>query len=201
MGSIGAQKATNARTIDNMNEAQLDKEIARQEAIIKRAESRMKKTDITGTASAKAMQNAFPLGVGGDGWSAARRRAQLKSIERDTRRAAEFSQAREDKKNAEATLKSLTDAKKEIKGTGKTLSQIREERVKQAVANTQSTLKWKTTQKGGYTANGGYQPKVIQAGKFEIHGSEGYYTIYKDGKRVGSTDKLSKAKAYAERNK
>lgn len=201
MGSVGAQKATNARTIENMNEAQLDKEIARQNAIISRAEKSMQKNNITNSQHAQAMQNAFPLGVGGDGWSAERRRAQLRSIESDTRKAANYAQAYDAKRNAEARLKSLTDAKNEIKGTGKTQSQIREEKAKQAVANTKNTLKWITTQKGGFTANGGYQPKVIKAGVFEIHGSNGLYTIYKNGKRVGSTDKLSKAKAYAERNK
>ena len=203
MGGRGVttQQATNARAIDNMNEAQLDKEIARQETIISRAEKTMQKNNITNTAEAKAMQEAFPLGVGGDGWSAERRRAQQRGIERDTKKAAEYTQAYNTKRSAEARLKNLTDAKKEIQGTGKTLNQIREERAKQVVANTESTLKWTTTQKGGYTSNGGYQPKVIKAGSFEIHGSDGLYTIYKDGKRMGSTDKLSKAKAYAERHK
>lgn len=198
---ITTQQATNARAIDSMNEAQLDKEIARQETIISRAEKTMQKNDITSTAGAKAMQEAFPLGVGGDGWSAERRRAQQRGIERDTKRATEYTQAYNTKRNAEARLKNLTDAKKEVQGTGKTQSQIKTEKVKQIVANTQSTLKWKTVQKGGYTSNGGYQPKVIRAGDFEIHGSEGLYTIYKNGNRVGSTDKLSKAKAYVERKK
>lgn len=36
---------------------------------------------------------------------------------------------------------------------------------------------------------------------YEIHGSSGLYTIYKNGRMIGTTDKLSKAKAYAERKK
>ena len=202
MGSVGAseQTATRSLVIDNMNEKQLDNEIALQERIIARSDKAMQKY---GGQSAynKAMNEAFPLGAGGDGWTQARINERNRNIEVDVKRAKAYTTAYEAKQSAETRLKNLTEAKKQVAGTGKTLSQLREERVKEAVKNTVSTLKWSTTQKGGFTKDGGYMPRVIKAGNMEIRGSEGLYTIYKDGKELGRTDKLSKAKAFAERKK
>ena len=194
------QVPTKARIIDNMNEAQLDIEIKDAKAAIARAEKAMDKNNITNSANAKALQEAFPLGVGGDGWSAQRKKARDKGLERDAKRAKQYTEAYNQKKAAEARLKSLENAKKQVAGTDKTLSQIREEATQKAIKETPTTLKWKTTQKGGWS-NGAFAPKIISAGNFQIHGENGFYTIYENGKRLGSTDKLSKAKAYVERRK
>lgn len=199
-GGGNNSKPTKARDIENMNEAQLDKEIKDAKSNISRAEKIMSKNDITDTADAKAMQNAFPLGVGGDGWSAERRKARNKGIERDAVKAKAYTEAYTQKKASETRLKNLEDAKKQVAGTGKTLKQIRKEKQAQAVKNTTKTLTWKTTQKGGWV-NGAYRPKVISAGEFEIHGSDGLYSIFKNGTLLGRTDKLSKAKAYVENKK
>ena len=193
-------KPTKARDIENMNEAQLDKEIKDAKANISRVEKIMSKNNIINTADAKAMQKAFPLGVGGDGWSAERTKARNKGLERDAVKAKAYTEAYTKKETFETRLKNLEKAKKKVAGTGKTSKQIREENQTRAIKNTVKTLKWKTTQKGGWS-NGGYKPKIISAGEFEIHGSAGLYSIFKNGNLLGRTDKLSKAKAYVERKK
>lgn len=198
MGSIGAEKATNARAIENMNEAQIDKEIRAAERRLASAERAIERNGQT--AQEKAMQEAFPLGVGGDGWTAARRRQFDRQRDASLARATRYTEAVQRRDEAQRRIEQLQTAKNEVRGTGKTQAQLREERVKQAIKNTESTLKWKTTQKGGFDGSV-YTPKIIKAGAYEIHGSSGLYTIYKNGKMVGRTDKLSKAKAYAERNK
>lgn len=44
MGSVGANKATNARSIENMNEAQLNREIAKEQRRIESAEKTSRKS-------------------------------------------------------------------------------------------------------------------------------------------------------------
>ena len=195
--SASQQKATNARDIENMNEAQLNKEIAKTQRTIDKLDSVMKKNSLD-SAESRAMREAFPLGVGMR--TAAQQRKQAAINERDVQKAKAYTDALDSKKAAETHLKALQDAKKQIAGTGKTQKQIREEKAKKAVANTPKTLKWKTTQKGGWV-NGGFAPKIMKAGNVEIHSFGGIYELWKDGKQVGRTDKLSKAKAAAERLK
>ena len=203
MGSRGAssgkgkQKATNATAIENMNEAQLDKEISKTQREIGRLDKIIDKNSLD-TAETRAMREAFPLGVGYA--TAAQQRKQAQANERDVKKAVAYTDALNAKKAAETRLAALNKAKGSVKGTGKTQKEINAEKTKKAVESTPKTLSWKTTQKGGWS-NGGYAPKIIKAGNIEIHGSDGLYTIFKDGKQVGRTDKLSKAKAWAERNK
>lgn len=190
------QQATTARFIENMNEAQLDNEIAQAKRDIARAEKIMDKNSID-TAEARAMRETFPLGYGA---KTEKQIAQIgKMNERDAYKAKAYTEAWSDKKSTETRLKNLEQAKKSVKGTGKTQKQINSERTKKAVESAPKALKWKTTNKGGYTASGGYQPKIIKAGNFEIHGTSGYYTVFRDGKQVGSVNKISTAKALAER--
>lgn len=191
------QQATNARLIENMNEAQLNNEIAQAKRDIARAESTMGRNSITNTAEAKAMREAFPLGYGGKTEKQIARMGKMN--ERDAHKAKTYTEAWSDKKSAETRLEKLEQAKKSVKGTGKTQKQINAEKTKNAVETAPKSLTWKTTSKGSYTASGGYQPKIIKAGNFEIHGTSGYYTIYRDGKQVGSVNKLSTAKAFAEK--
>ena len=191
------QQATNARLIENMNEAQINNEIAQTKRDIAKAESAIGRNNITNTAEARAMREAFPLGYGG---KTEKQIAQIGKLnERDAHKAKAYTEAWSDKKSAETRLEKLEQAKKAVKGTGKTQKQINAEKQKNAVETAPKSLTWKTTNKGSYTATGGYQPKIIKAGNFEIHGTSGYYTIYRDGKEVGSANKLSTAKAFAER--
>lgn len=203
MGSRGAssgkgkQKATNARDIENMNEAQLNKEIAKTQRNIDRLDAVMNKNSLD-SAESRAMREAFPLGVGMR--TEAQKRKQAAANERDVKKAVAFTDAMDSKKAAETRLTALEKAKKQVKGTGKTQKQINAEKAKKAVESTPKTLTWKTTQKGGWV-NGGYAPKIMKAGNVEIHSFGGIYELWKDGKQIGRTDKLSKAKAAAERIK
>lgn len=191
------QQATNARFIENMNEVQIDNEIAQAKRDIARAESTMGRNNITNTAEAKAMREAFPLGYGGKTETQIAKMGKMN--ERDAHKAKTYTEAWSDKKSAETRLEKLEQAKKSVKGTGKTQKQINAEKTKNAVESAPKSLTWKTMNKGGYTSNGGYQPKVIKAGNFEIHGTSGFYSVYRDGKQVGRTNKLSTAKAFAEK--
>ena len=190
------QQATNARLIENMNEAQLDNEIAQAKRDIARAEKIMDKNSID-TAEMREMREAFPLGYGAKTEKQIARMGKMN--ERDAQKAKAYTEAWSDKKSTETRLKNLEQAKKSVNGTGKTQKQINSERTKKAVKSAPKALKWETTNKGGYTANGGYQPKIIKAGNFEIHGTSGYYTVYQNGKQVGSVNKISTAKALAEK--
>ena len=120
--------------------------------------------------------------------------------ERDAHKAKTYTEAWSEKETAKTRLAKLEEAKKKVKGTGKTEKQIQDEATKKAVETATKTLNWKTTQKESWS-NGGFKPKVIKAGNMEIHGSNGFYSVYKDGKLITRTDKLSKAKAYAEKAK
>ena len=194
-----AQEPTKAVKIENMNEAQLNAEIRKTERAIDRAEKTMNSNSVLNRGSERAMRDAFPLGAGGDGWSSSRRRQNSREISRNVSSAKKYTEAADKKTAAETRLQKLKDAKKQVQGTGKTQAKIRAEATKKAVNNTKTTMKWKTTQKGGWS-NGGYSPKVIKSGNYEIHGSDGLYSVYKDGRRIGSTSKLSSAKSYVERD-
>lgn len=200
-GGGGVKQApTNARVIENMNEAQLDLEIRKAKREIKAAEKTMGANNITDTAEARAMREAFPLGVGGDGWTAQRRRAQARGLQRDLNKAVKYTEANKKKATAETRLKKLEKARNEVKGTGKTQGELNAEKRAKAEKAAPKTMTWKTTQKGGWS-NGGYSPKIISAGDFQIHGESGFYSVYKNGKLIGRTNKLSSAKAYAEKAK
>lgn len=181
------QKATNARDIENMNEAQLNKEIAKAERSIARANKIMGINDITANTAAKARQETFPLGVGGDGWSDARKKANTKSIQSDVNKAVKYDDAYNAKKSAETRLKALQNAKKQVAGTGKTQKQIKEERLK----NTKSTMTWKKEKSpNGWT--------VSKSGDFSISHLDGTYGIEHKGKNIGFVNTLKKAKSIAE---
>lgn len=89
------------------------------------------------------------------------------------------------------------NAKKQVSGTGKTQSQLSKS-AKAAVTKSGNALKWKTTNKGGYTADGGYMSKEISAGSYKIRGSSGVFRIYDGSKQIGGASKLSDAKAFVE---
>ena len=199
MGSVGTQQATNAVFIENMNEQQIDAEINKTEKRINQLNKILEKNDITNSAKAKALADAFPLGVGGDGWTDTKKKAKEKDLVSDVKKAKKYTDAYDEKKALQTKLNSLQKAKKEIAGTGKTQKQLQEEKL-QKLASNPTTLKWKTTQKSGWV-NGAYYPKIIKSGNMEIHGSDGFFTIYKDGVKIGSTQKLSVAKGIAEKYK
>lgn len=180
---------TNALKIENMNEAQLDNEIAKTQREIDRLDSVMKNN-----TKESELTKQFPLGVGGSGWSADRKKQFVKNIESETKQAKNFTDAYKDKESLKNRLDALNKAKEQVKGTGKTQEQLKQN----VINNTQSTINWEK----GKIANpyGKGEINVIKANGYEIRSVDnGFYSIYKDGKSVGNTNKLKDAKAYVER--
>lgn len=162
--------ATNARNIENMNESQLNKEIARTKKKIGSYD--------------KAM-------------SESQKRTQFERMDRVVDKAVSFTSAYDKKQSAQNRLSELQKAKKQVSGTGKTQSELAA-KAKSAAAKSGDELKWKTTNKGGYTADGGYMSKEISAGSYKIRGSSGVFRIYDGSKQIGGASKLSDAKAFVE---
>lgn len=166
--------ATNVRNIENMNEAQLNKEIARTKKKIGSYD--------------KAM-------------SESQKRTQFERMDRVVDKAVSFASAYDKKQSAQNRLSELQKAKKQVSGTGKTQSELAAKAKNTAKKNalkSSNSLKWKTTNKGGYTADGGYMSKEISAGSYKIRGSSGVFRIYDGSKQIGGASKLSDAKAFVE---
>ena len=180
-----------------MNEAQLDREIAKTEKKINRLDSSMRK-NLEESGYSKSMREAFPLSSGGDGWSKAGRNRQEKERTASLKKAKNYVDARKQKETAEKRLSEMQKAKKQVHGSGKTQSQLSRETRATAVKNNSGALKWKTTNKGGYTADGGYMSKEISSGNYKIRGSSGVFRIYDGSKQIGSASKLNDAKAFIE---
>lgn len=168
--ALSGQAATNARNVENMNEAQLDKEIARTKKKIGSYD--------------KAM-------------SESQKRTQFERMDRVVDKAVSYTSAYDKKQSAQSRLSELQKAKKQVSGTGKTQSEL-VAKAKSAAVKSSNALKWKTTNKGGYTADGGYMSKEISSGDFKIRGSSGVFSIYDGSKRIGGASKLSDAKAFVE---
>lgn len=188
--------ATNARSIENMNEAQLDKEISKLQDKIKNLDSSMSRS-LEESGYSKSMREAFPLSSGGDGWSKAGRSRQEKERTASLKKAKNYVDARAQKETAAKRLSELQKTKKQVSGTGKTQSQLSKS-AKAAATKSGDALKWKTTNKGGYTSDGGYMSKEISAGSYKIRGSGGVFRIYDGSKQIGGASKLSDAKAFVE---
>ena len=162
--------ATNARSIENMNEAQIDKEIARAKKKIGSYEKTM---------------------------SESQKRTQFERMDRVVDKAVSYTSAYDKKQSAQSRLSELQKAKKQVSGTGKTQSQLSKS-AKAAATKSGDAIKWKTTNKGGYTSDGGYMSKEISAGSYKIRGSSGVFRIYDGSKQIGGASKLSDAKAFVE---
>lgn len=186
------QKPTKAKYIENMNEAQLDLEIAKQQRIIDSANRAM------GNIPQSENIGAIPLTQTMRG----KTQSQInRVIERSVGQSRNFTDAYKKRERAQKKLAALQKAKNEVAGTGKTQSELQKKKQEKAKAGAKQTLQWKQTSKGGWEG-GGYSPKIIKAGNLEIHGNSGYYSVYKDGVlKMQGVSKLSDAKAYAEKLK
>ena len=129
--------------------------------------------------------------------SESQKRTQFERMDRVVDKAVSFTSAYDKKQSAQNRLSELQKAKKQVSGTGKTQSQLSKS-AKAAVTKSDNALKWKTTNKGGYTADGGYMSKEISAGSYKIRGSSGVFRIYDGSKQIGGASKLSDAKAFVE---
>lgn len=187
------QKATRARAIENMNEAQLNLEIAKATATRDKLRETKEKTLNTISSSMQDAHKNMPLGFGHED----RSKTVNNIISRERNKFLQFGKKlseTEDKLSAaEKRLSNLQRALNGVKGTGQTQREKQEQPQKIAP----KTMKWATTQKGEYSG-GGYKPQIIKSGDYEIRGSSGYYRVYHNGKQLSTVSKLSEAKNFAE---
>ena len=202
MGGRGSSnpgsKATNARDINNMNEAQIDKEIKKAERQLHSAERQYEK-NIGESANSKAMRDAFPLGSGGLTKSDAERFAANVS-ERELARSKRVVEAIQKREAAKKRIERLNAAKGKVKGTNKTVNQLEKEKAEQRSKSTQTTMKWSISQKSERTANGGLKPRIIKSGDYEIRGNSILHVMHA-GKEIGVASSLKGAKELAENHK
>ena len=150
-GGSGGGVLTNARNIENMNEAQLNRELGIAKRKLKKAQDDRRRYGGE-TSEDAAMREAFPLGAGGMSRAEAQRYAGQKS-EQSLERSKKLSDAIEREAQQERRIDALEKAKRDVAGTGKTQKDLATERKKTAAGE----LKWKTTKSGNkttYSADG-----------------------------------------------
>ena len=103
---------TKATKIENINEMQLDSEIESTQRAIDRLNKIMGNNKMSDDLS-----KDFPLGVGGSGWSADRKKQFSKNIERDTQKAKNYVDAYNERESLQNRLDALNKAKEQVKGT------------------------------------------------------------------------------------
>lgn len=166
------QNPTNAKAIENMNEAQLDIEIAKQQKIIDSADR------VMGNTPKQENIGAIPLGQLTRGKTQAQKD---KIIERSVNQVKKYTDAYDKKEAAETRLKSLQKAKKEVSGTGKTQKDLLSEKKKQAA---KSSGDWKSVRtKEGTMYSQGENTITKQKGSslFWLNGKY-YYNSLSDAK-------------------
>lgn len=179
--------------IENMNEAQLEQEIAKSD----RKLLLLKKTMIDNLVDKTPDVGLIPLNqINGyndkNKNSEEAKRKSDKQITSTVNKAVAYTKAKAnfdaEKKHNDALNKAL-DA---VKGTGKTTKQIKDEKL--ADIAKKSTMKWeKTTQKGQFG-----NVTVRKSGAFVIRSTGSVFFIYKNGKQIGMTNKLRDATAFVE---
>lgn len=184
---------TKSVQIENMNEAQLEQEIAKSD----RKLLRLKKTLIDNLVDETPNVGLIPLNqINGyndktKNTAKAQRKAD-KLITSTVNKSVAYTKAKADydaeKKRNNALIKALNT----VKGTGKTTKQIKDEKLADISKN--STMKWeKSTQKGQFG-----NVTVRKSGAFVIRSTGGVFFIYKNGKQIGMTNKLRDATAFVE---
>ena len=188
-----AIKATNAKFVENMNEAQIQQEINKIQNKLDRLDKQIDKLR-TPTQYEQFMAENFPLGAGQTDKAGINRLA--KSNEKSLKNATQLKEALAEQETANKQLKILQNAQKQVQGTGKTQKEIQAQKEKSSIKNNAPTRKWSKTQKESFTG-GGLTPQVMQSGDYKLVGKS-IIRIYKNNTLIGQTDKMSKAKAFVE---
>lgn len=178
--------------IENMNEAQLEQEIVKSD----RKLIRLKKTMIDNLVDKTPDVGLIPLNqINGyndkNKNSEEAKRKSDKHITSTVNKAVAYTKAKAnfdaEKKHNDALNKALIA----VKGTGKTTKQIKDEKL--ADIAKKSTMKWeKSTQKGQFG-----NVTIRKSGAYEIR-TGAMSHIYKNGERIGMTNKLKEAIAFVE---
>lgn len=192
-GTSQPQKATKARAIENMNEAQLNSEIAKATAARDRLQRTKEQTMNSLSSTMRDSHNNTPLGFGSQDRSKTVNRYIDRERNKFLQAGKKLSETDDELRSTEKRLANLQRALNEVKGTGQTQREKQEQPQKIAP----KTMKWATSQKGGYSG-GGYKPQIIKSGDYEIHGTSGYYRVFHNGKQISTVSKLIDAKNFAE---
>lgn len=175
--------------IENMNEAQLEQEIAKSD----RKLLLLKKTMDNNLVATTPDVGLIPINqINGyndktKNTEKAQRKAD-KQMNGTVNKSVAYTKAKSDydaeKKRNNALIKALNT----VKGTGKTTKQIRDEILADIAKS--STMKWVKSTQNGVT--------VRKSGDFVIRSTGGTFFIYKGGKQIGMTSKLGDATAFVE---
>ena len=195
---VTKQKPTKANFVDNMNEAQLLKEIEKED---RRAASAEREADARlNSASAKRMFDtfdAFPGGVGGSAVNAAYHRMVDRGMNQVVKSVDARERANDHSKKAERYRRAYDD----VKGTGLL---VHEARTARAAANGNLAGKWTRTDSAFVDSTFG-KIKGQKNGDFTVGYAWASYYVHMNGREIGKFDKAADAKKliekYAGRNR
>ena len=187
-----SQMPTRAVQIENMNEAQLEQEIAKSDKKLERLQK---------TMSANLGCNTQNIGLiplnqlngfnDKNKNSEESKRKSDKQITSTVNKAVAYTKAKADYDAEKKRNKALNEALNTVKGTGKTAKQIKDEKLAKIAKN--STTKWeKTTQKGQFG-----NVTIRKSGAYEIR-TGAMSLVYKNGERIYTANKLKDAIAFVE---
>lgn len=188
------QQPTKAKLIENMNEAQIDTELAKANKRISQLEKTMKQ-NLGSSAWEQGMREAFPLGAGGLD-EKTRKRIVGRENSASLNKATKYVEAMKERDQLSGRVSALEKAKNQISGTGKTQKQIKEKSTKKLVneLSSNSERTWSKT-----TETSLYGKTIVRtSGNYQIHTTGGTSFIYVNGKQIGMTNGLKKAQAFVE---
>ena len=188
------QKATKALQIENMNEAQLEKELDKIYERLDQLDDIMVQATKK-TAWEKGMSEAFPLGAGGLNPQQARKLVGREN-ERSLNRAVKYVEAKNEYDTLEKRAKLMEKARKQVQGTGKTQKELNAAKTKKRMesALSSSSREWKkSTEKTAYG-----NIAVRKSGDYTIRTTEGTSFIYKGNRQIGMANTVKKAMGFIE---
>lgn len=191
--ATAGQVATKAIHVDNMNEAQLNAEIAKSDRKLQRLEKTMRANLDSGGSDIGLIPlnqlNGYNDKTKNSGGARAKADKQIQST---VNKAAAYTKAKTEYDYEKRRNDALNKALNTVKGTGKTTKQLKDEKLAKAGKN--SAMNWtKSTQKGQFG-----NVTVRKSGDFEIRTMDGTSFIYKNGNRIGMTKKVKDATAFVE---
>lgn len=174
--------------IENMNEAQLEQEIVKSD----RKLIRLKKTMSDNLVDKTPDVGLIPLNqINGyndkNKNSEEAKRKSDKQITSSVNKAIAYTKAKADYDAEKKRNKALNEALNTVKGTGKTAKQIKDEKLAKIAKN--PTMKWEKSTQKGQLGN----VTIRKSGAYEIR-TGAMSHIYKNGERIGMTNKLKEAK-------
>ena len=185
---IVQQKPTHARQIADMNEAQLEREIAKLERWTGASEREVQRASNTQSMRFfRDIGEAFPGGVGGSAVNAKYRRMQERN-DSDMRKLIE---AQEKLSSRQERLEKMKDAYSKVKGTGKTLRTVA------TATASKGNGKWEKTTIKIY----GDPVKGSRMGDYVVAKPFFTYNLYdaRTGKQIKTFKSKKAAMAYAEK--